>query len=211
MWTVIFVQCYLKWGNLVVGGVLILITIVVIATAFSLQKTWHAVRTLRARCATELSQLSGHLANHHLIVSHLVDSLPETFANQFDRAELTAVRERAERSIHSIDTSCPRATEMRKFSIHQKELFESVESLTERLTESPSVFDIQSVSGCLQGLTDANQTISDATSAYNAAVITYSTYLESPQSSLIARIFKSQAEFCMVDLGQYSTGSSAYN
>ena len=200
----------IELGN-VVGGLLIVIAILAIAAAYSLQKTWLAVRTLRARCATELSQLHSHLTNHHLIVSHLVDSLPEAFASQCDRAELTSARERAERSIQAIDAACPQASDMREFSSHQQELFELVGSLTKRIAASPSIREIQSVSGCLQGLTDANQTINDATSAYNASVITYSTFLESPPSSLVARIFRSQAEFCIVDLGQYGDGSSAYS
>ena len=188
-----------------------MITVLVIAAAFSLQKTWHSIRTLRARCATELSQLRGHLANHHLIVSHLVDSLPETFASQVDREELTSARERAECSMQAIDTACPKAIQMRDFSSRQQDLFKRVRILTQRISASPSVRDIQSVSGCLEGLADANQTISDATSAYNASVITYSTFLESPQSSLVARICNSPAEFCVIDLGQYSSGSSTAN
>ncbi len=186
-----------------------MIAVLAIATAISLQKTRHAVRTLGARCATELTHLQRHLANHHLIVSHLVDSVPDKFVGQFERAELTEVRERAEQSIDAFDAACPRATDIRKLSGHQQELFELVASLTNRIMESPSIRDIQSVSGCLHGLTDANRTINDATSAYNASVITYCTFLQSPPSSLVARFSKSPGEFCVVDLGQYKSGSSS--
>ena len=60
----------------------------------------------------------------------------------------------------------------------------------------------------LHGLADADRTIIDATSIYNASVITYQAFLESRISRFVVRILKLDAEFQVIDVGQYSSDSS---
>lgn len=191
------------------GSFLIGIAILLAVAAISLTKRLRAVRSLRTRCAVELSQLQDHLTDHHLIVLHLVDSLPVEFLDQSGRADLTEAREQAEKSIRELDAANPKTIEIRNLCGNEQELFELVESVSDRVFETPSIREIQSVLGCLNGLAEVKRVINDATSTYNASVITYRTFLESPLSSLVERIFLPGAEFCVVDLGQYSSGSSS--
>ena len=181
------------------GHLVIVIVVLGLGLAYSLQKTWREVRSLRDRSATELAQLHSYLAGRHLIVSHLSDSLPESFDGHFDREQLVQAREQAERALHAIDPAWPIASEVRVFAGHEQDLLQWIENLTGKIEEVESVRDIQPVSGCLAGLKESNKKIDVAISTYNAAAITYNTYLERPVASLLSR-FSLSGEFGVIDL-----------
>ncbi len=190
------------------GGFTYVLAALAVGIAFSLQKTAQSIRSLRDRSASELSQLKSELSSRHLIVSHLVDSLPATFDRHFDRKRLGEVRDHAERALQLVDPNSPNSADMQAFANCEQELEESVDHLTSCIEADGVVRSAQSVSACLQGLRQATRKINDAVSSYNAAAITYTSYFETPPTSFLCRVFR-RNDFGLFDLDPPSSDHSS--
>jgi hypothetical protein len=187
-----------------VVGFLSVLFVVAVVAGLIFQRTWRAVRVLRNRMVMELSQLKSKLRIRHLIISHLVDSLPSSFPWQVDREQITAARRRAEEALGRIDLDSPQDSDVCTYSSCEQILLALVEDLTARIEADDRVSSIDSVAACVQGLQKARGEIIESVSTYNTAAIAYSTYLE---SSRIARLFSSP-EFALCDLDPPGSGVS---
>lgn len=181
------------------GSFLILLAVFAACAALGLQKTWHSLHSLRRHSVTELNQLKSELASRHLIVSHLVDSLPESFDHSFNRDRCRETREQAESVLGSIDSSSPIAEDISMATDREQDLFRLIDDLTKRIEADESVCESQAVSACLKGLDESNRRIRDVVSTYNASAITLRNYLERPLSSMVVRLLP-KGQFDLFDL-----------
>lgn len=189
------------------GIFLFMLAVLTIVLALILQRTKCSVRSLQNRSSAELSQLMSQLASRHMIASHLVDSIPAKFDRRFPRKRFVEIRLQAETALRAIEPLAPKTCDIGKFADRERDFVEMLEQLTDCLKADGSACASPSVAACLQGLEDATKRINDAVSTYNAAAITYSSYFETPPSSLFARII-SRCEFNLFDLSpQGSHGS----
>ena len=183
------------------GNLIFPAAVCAIAGCLFLYKSWRTVALLYGRTQSELKQLQAHLADRHLIVSHLLDSLPGSFDQNYDRERLSRAQQEAEECLAGIDPHSPTASELRRHSNLEKHLYAEVEMLTEQIQVFADVREIQSVAGCLKGLERSTQQINDAISTYNSAVITLSSCLESRHARIVSRLADENGEFRVFEWG----------
>ena len=159
--------------------------------------TTRSARTLDGRCASELAQLKSLLSGRHLIASHLADSIPASLDGLYERRKFEIRLRRAEEGLRSLDPYDPNPKHLRAIEDNEQSLVELIEDLTDALDGTDAATRIQAVSGCLEGLEKATSEIRDAVSTYNAATITYTSFLS---TSLVARLQKLEPRFEILDL-----------
>ncbi|MFK8113252.1 MAG: hypothetical protein AB8B91_13675 [Rubripirellula sp.] len=182
-----------------------IVVVLVFVAGIILYRSWHSVRSLHARSVAELRQLQELLAERHLILSHLLDSLPASFDSQFNRTELSQRLGESESFLSLIDPDNPIANDIRRNSRVEQSLYGLVRMLTETIAASESVRESQTVVGCLKGLDASTLRMTEATSSYNTSVITLTSYLASPHQRMIARWTGKEGDFCVFDWGSDSS------
>ncbi len=156
-----------------------------------------SARTLEQRCAKELRHLMSLLSNRHLIVSHLADSIPASLDGLFEQRRFAKRLSRAEECVQSLDPDHPELAQLQALENNEQSLIELIDDLRDAIEVTESALRIQAVSGCLDGLDKKTCEVRDALSTYNAAAITYSSFLS---SSLVARFQKLQSRYEILDL-----------
>ena len=138
-----------------------------------------SARKLAKCCGDELDQLKSLLSSRHLIVSHLADSIPSRLDGLWNRKELQEGLRRAEQGLLSIDPTSPDVAALRMLEDNEQRLVLQVEDLQETLDHAEIISPVQPISGCLDGIEKKSQEILEAVSTYNAAAITFSSFLNS--------------------------------
>jgi hypothetical protein len=156
-----------------------------------------SARTLEQRCGSELRQLKSLLSNRHLIVSHLADSIPAKLDGLFERRRFEEQLLSAEKGLQALDADNPDLDDLRAVQWNEQSLAELINELVESLEATDAATQIQTVAGCMTGLEKKTSEIRDALATYNAAAITYSSFLG---SSLVARLKRLPCRFEVLDL-----------
>jgi hypothetical protein len=84
------------WILLFLIGAVVLLSI---ALGFAMMRSFRAAHALEQRCLSELTRLKSLLASRHLVISHLVDSVPEVLDPLFNRRRLLDSLEAATESL----------------------------------------------------------------------------------------------------------------
>jgi hypothetical protein len=132
--------------------------------------------------------LKSELAARHLVVTHLLDSLPASFGADMQRHRCRMTCRKADRSLNAIEATCPNCADIITTADHERNLSRILDDLLERIEAQESVSSAAAVSACVRELRESSRKILDAVSTYNASVITYRNYLERPISSTVARM-----------------------
>lgn len=156
-----------------------------------------SARTLEQRCVSELRQLKSLLSNRYLIVSHLADSIPAKLDGLFERRRFEEQLLSAEKGLQALDADNPDLDHLRAVQLNEQSLAELIDELVESLKATEAATQIQTVAGCMTGLEKKTSEIRDALATYNAAAITYSSFLG---SSLVAKLKRLQCRFEVLDL-----------
>lgn len=169
----------------------------------ALAGVWHLVnqplrsaRTLRQRCSKELHHLKGLITSRHLILSHLLDVIPRSQERSVNRRKLRSQLHQAEKGLEMVDPDNPVPATLRAMEDLEQCLmlvvFDMRLSLDSLETDAP----VQAFQGCLDGLEKVSEEIRDSASTYNAAAITYATFVD--DSFVARRVFT--RDFEIIDL-----------
>ena len=154
---------------------------------------------LSDRSTRELRELKQQLTNRHLIVSHLVDLLPESFDLRFERQKLREVGQEAKSSLSDIDPQNPCATKISEFALLEHGFISVARDLVDSIASDSSVSQIHLVASCLEGLQKANAQINACKSIYNMSAIAY----QGIRRSSVLKDFGTNERFVIVDLGDW--------
>ena len=175
-------------GDFVNGWILLFligaVVVLCIALGFAMIRSFRAAHALERRCIAELTRLKSLLANRHLVISHLVDSVPEVVNPMFDRRQLLDSLKVAAEELECIDASAPDAARLGHFEAKEQELCLELSNLLRALEKTEYPTKLRSLQSCLDALETKSAEIMDVLSTYNAAAITFSTFL---RTSLVAR------------------------
>lgn len=167
---------------------------------------WRAASSsgkFRQRCNTELSRLLQQLERRHLVMSHLMDAL-DSWPDVDDQA-IRASCDQAADAIGELDRQTPETRQLYRIAVCERDVAGWAQELLDGLGEYDSD---DRVIACRDGLVDINREITETTSAYNSAVITYLGYLDS--HPLIVRKFSGSTGHCVLDLDPpHSSDSSS--
>jgi hypothetical protein len=191
-----------------VGSLFILIGFAAAVAVFFLHQAWRSARSLHRRGVAELDQLKRALAARHLILSHLLDSLPDSPAPACDHTRDRQTLQQAVTQLQSIDETCPRTAQILKSAECERNLTTLLEELVKRIDEDGLGRQSQLVSACLRALDDSNRRIRESLSTYNTAVITHEEYLARPVTALVARLLPT-APLRLFDLIVGNVGDSS--
>lgn len=131
------------------------------------------LKELSQRSTAEFGELKRQLTKRHVIVTHLADSIPESFDPKFERQKLREISQTAEQSLSSIDPHKPSAEKIREFVSRERELLDVTHELVNSLKTEDELRRAALVTSCIEGLDRANAQIGDHTSIYNTSAIAY--------------------------------------
>ena len=152
---------------------------------------------LSSRSTAELGHLKRELANRHVIVSHLADSLPSSFDPKFERQKLREISQTAEASLSSIDPRKPCATQIRDFMARERELVDVTRELVDCIETDNDLNQAHLVASCIEGLDKANAQIGNRKSIYNSSAMAHQrlkrgSFLRQPKSREEFTVFDSE-------------------
>lgn len=178
--------------------------VVVIGRGLGVFRSNRSARVLHQRCIDELKELLALIASRHLVLSHLVDSIPNRLDGLFERRRLERRLQLAEERLRAVDPDAPSRQALRGLEDGEQSLSEAVSDLMEALEATEHVAPVRALSGCLEGLEKRTREILDSVATYNAAAITYASFLSG--SRLARRSFP--GDFDVLDLEPVGSGTS---
>ena len=173
-----------------------LVILVLAGVGWLIYEPLRSARSMRQRCSEELHHLKALVTNRHLIFSHLLDVIPRRQESSIGRRKLQRRLHQAEKALEMVDPDNPSPATLRAMEDQEQCLmsvvFETKLSLDSLDSDGPA----QAFQGCLDGLDKVSQEIRDSASTYNAAAITYTTFVA---GSFIARRMFTR-DFGIIDL-----------
>jgi hypothetical protein len=161
------------WILLFLVGAVVLLCF---AVGFATIRSFRAAHALEQRCIAELTRLKPLLASRHLVISHLVDSVPESLDPLFDRRQLLISLEAAARELKCIDASAPDAARMGRFEAREQDLCLELNNLLRALEKTDFPTQVRSLQSCMEAFDAKSDELVDSLATYNAAAITFSTF-----------------------------------
>ena len=131
------------------------------------------LKELSNRSRADFGELKRQLTNRHVIVTHLADSIPQSFDPKFERQKLRDISQTAEDSLSTIDPRKPSADQIREFVCRERELLDVTRQLINSIKTEEDLRRTHLVSSCIEGLDRASAQIGDHTSIYNTSAIAY--------------------------------------
>ena len=153
------------------------------------------LKLLTDRSTRQLRELKQQLTNRHLIVSHLTDSLPDSFDVRFERQKLQTIGQNAESSLSEIDPRNPCATKIGEFALLEQGFISVAQELVNSIVSDRSVSQIHLVTSCLEGLEKCNAQINACKSIYNLSAMT----CQNIRQSSLLKDLRTKERFVMVD------------
>jgi hypothetical protein len=141
-------------------------------------------RRLRQHVIDELTQLKSLLSQRHLILSHLIDRIPNRLCDVVDRKTLESRLERARTVLSTLDPIDPKLADLRTLSDSEQRLFELVNDMLDTLNSTQAEQPSDALSACLDGLEKSTHQVLTSMATYNSAAITFRSFV---QASAIAR------------------------
>jgi hypothetical protein len=126
-----------------------------------------------------LTRLKPLLASRHLVISHLVDSVPEVLDPLFDRRQLLDSLEAASDELKCIDASAPDAARLGRFEAKEQDLCLELNSLLRALEATDYPTQLRSLQSCMKAFDTKSDELADGLATYNAAAFTFSTFCRS--------------------------------
>ncbi|WP_145176359.1 hypothetical protein [Rubripirellula lacrimiformis] len=123
--------------------------------------------------------LQKQLLDRHLIVTHLLDSLPVGVGDQSDRDQLRTLNETAAHSVRSLAVESAPASLYCQVAADQDRFISPMNRLIATVVSNPAVSEKPCVVACLSGLRDAGNNIQESQSTFNASVNAYQDHLAS--------------------------------
>ena len=154
------------------------------------------LKELSQRSTAEFGELKRQLTNRHVIVTHLADSIPQSFDPKFERQKLREISQTAEDSLCIIDPRKPSAEKIREFVCRERELLDVTRELIDSIKSEDGLRQAHLVKSCIEGLDRANAQIGDHTSIYNTSAIAY----QSVKRASFLRQRKRKDEFTIFDI-----------
>jgi hypothetical protein len=154
------------------------------------------LKELSQRSTAEFGELKRQLTNRHVIVTHLADSIPQSFDPKFERQKLREISQTAEDSLSTIDPRKPSAEKIREFVCRERELLHVTRELVNSIKTEDDLSRAHLVTSCIEGLDRANAQIGDHTSIYNTSAIAY----QSVKRASFLRQRKRKDEFTIFDI-----------
>ncbi len=185
----------------------VLLGLAMTGIAISLQKMRKAILSAGDQTLREWQQLKKSLLDRHLVITHLLDSLPNNSVSNFDRNMLSEANTIAEASVRKIEPSSADADDFARIAADQNDCAERLSYLTAGILLKPELMKIRSIKGCLKGLTECEQKIDEAASIYNTAVIAFQTRMESRRAKFVSLFRIKTPTFCELHCG--CTGNSS--
>jgi hypothetical protein len=161
------------WILLFLIGAVVLLSI---ALGFAMMRSFRAAHALEQRCLSELTRLKSLLASRHLVISHLVDSVPEVLDPLFNRRRLLDSLEAATESLKCIDASAPDAAQLGHFEVCEQDLCLELNKLLRALEKTEYPAQLRPLQSCMEAFDAKSDQLADGLATYNAAAITFSTF-----------------------------------
>ncbi len=161
------------WVLLFLVGAVVLLSI---AVGFATIRSFRAAHALEQRCIAELTRLKPLLASRHLVISHLVDSVPEALDPFFDRRQLLDFLGAAAEDLKCIDASAPDPARLGRFEASEQDLCLELHSLLRALEKTDYPTQLRSLQSCMEAFDAKSDELADGLATYNAAAITFWTF-----------------------------------
>lgn len=179
-------------GSIVFSVVVLGLVLCGVGIGLMCHNACQSARLLELRCSLELEQLKSLLSSRHLILSHLRDLLPEQQEGGSDSRQLQKPLQRAERCLQRLDPVNPAQSELFALQSVEQNLSDVARTCRNELQATTSESQYHVLSSCLDGLDKKTDEILDALSTYNAAAITYGSFLSN--SRIARRYFQCRYE-----------------
>lgn len=131
------------------------------------------IADLSRLCDESWDELKRQLLNRHLIVSHLIDALPDSSM----QSSLSSGNERARATLATLDPATATQASYVKLANHQREFQWALHDAMVYLDSNSSLAGQKTVVACVHGIQESNQSIKQAKSTYNTAAIAYNEIL----------------------------------
>jgi len=147
---------------------------------------------MRSMCDDAFDQLFDAIRKEHLILDHLVDSIPSRFAPCL-QTQVTRDRINSDSILKSVLADPPNRLLPKSLSQAQSDLWFSIDQLLRLAEKDEDVMNIPSVNACLIRLAEAREASHQAMLKYNWAIITMSAFTELSIPSMVCRLIPSES------------------
>ncbi|TWU34361.1 hypothetical protein [Novipirellula artificiosorum] len=137
--------------------------------------TCHSIHQMERRCDLAFKGLADAIAKEHLIIEHLLDSLPSDFEAS-TQSRVSVFCQRTSRALAQLRDDSNSRTLAESLSQTECELGLATDRLVEQIQKDESIANRATVAGCMRGLTDAKTQAYAAMLTYNQSAITMSAF-----------------------------------
>ncbi|TWU45348.1 hypothetical protein Q31b_05200 [Novipirellula aureliae] len=147
---------------------------------------------MRSMCDDAFTHLLAAIRKEHLILEHLVESIPSRFAPCL-QTQVTRDRLSANAILKSMLEEPANRLLPRSLSQAQSELWLSTDQLLRLAENDEDVMNLPTVNACLLGLAEAREASYQAMLKYNHSIITMSAFTELSLPSIVCRLMRRES------------------